>query len=130
MPWELTVRSHDRAPLGDLVTVQQALTEAFPGAEFYRRPSGLEMVRQMYGDAATPRQLERFARIPAAYCGAFNGERFSVEFGLGPVELIESVALAVWGDREAALPLLERLIAVTGWDVDQQGFSGWEPYRE
>jgi hypothetical protein len=130
MPWELTARRRDRAPLGDRVKVQQALAEVFPGVEFFRRPSGQEMVRQMYGDAATAEQLERFARIPAGYGGTFKGESFAVEFFLGPDEMVESAALAVWGDNEAAVPLLERLTAVTGWDLDQSGLSGWEPYRE
>lgn len=130
MPWELTAQRTDRAPLGDLVKVQQTLAEVFPGVEFFRRPSGQDMVRQIYGDAVTPEQLAKFARIPAGYGAVFKGERFAVEFFLGPDEMIESAALAVWGDNEAAVPLLERLTALTAWSLDQSGLSGWEPYRE
>src|SRR5262245_59650807 len=119
MPLELTARRRDRTPLGELDAVQQALAEVFSGVEFYLRPSGPDLIREMYGAAASPEQLKKFAHIPAAYCGAFGGEGFAVEFSLGPVEIVESVALAVWGDTEAARPLLERLTASTGWGLDQ-----------
>jgi hypothetical protein len=130
MPWELQARNRDGSPLGDLVEVRRALAEVFPGVDFYRRPSGSVVLRRLEGETASADQVESFARIPAAFCGVFEGEGVSVEFLLGSEEIVGSVALDVRGDTQAAMPLLESLAFVTGWRIDQLGFGGYELYFE
>lgn len=44
MPWEITIRRHDGAPLGDLESVRQQITSALPAMQFYREPSGVEKI--------------------------------------------------------------------------------------
>jgi hypothetical protein len=44
MPWEVTIRRTDSAPLGDLATVRQQIAAALPAMRFHREPSGPEKI--------------------------------------------------------------------------------------
>jgi hypothetical protein len=44
MPWEITIRRADDAPLGDFASVRQQIEFALPPIRFYRQPSGPERI--------------------------------------------------------------------------------------
>jgi hypothetical protein len=44
MPWEVTIRRADGAPLGDLAAVRQQIAAALPAIQFDREPSGAEKI--------------------------------------------------------------------------------------
>lgn len=44
MPWEVTIRRADGAPLGDQAAVRQQIAADLPAMQFYREPSGPEKI--------------------------------------------------------------------------------------
>jgi hypothetical protein len=50
MSWEVTIRHADGAPLGDLASFRQQITDALPAIQFHREPSGFLDVEDLFLD--------------------------------------------------------------------------------
>lgn len=141
MPWEVTIRRADGAPLGDLAYVRQQITNALPAIQFYRAPSGLERIAAARAKGYEYPDIirEHFEGLPATDRAQFEGDCFSVELYGFQAEPLNEIYANVRGDGNP-MPMLAALCRPNEWvaiddtsgqPVDMTGASpsGWAAFR-
>lgn len=116
MPWEVTIRKADGAPLGDLKVVRQQIISALPTIQFQRESSGLEKIAfaRAKGVEFPEVILRHFEQQLATERAEFYGDGFSVVlYGFETQPLI-AIHAEVRGDGKP-LPLLATLCLPHGW---------------
>jgi hypothetical protein len=149
MPWELNIvktvgkppqkspETKDTHGLGVLPAIQRQLSNALPGIEFYKEPSGEERLAAMKEQGIEiPDSLKSiFARTKGSYRGIYKGDDFSFEFCFGHETTVDHAFLDVRGSGEP-LPALQHLMLTTGWAIYDLASSklveskGWEKFTE
>lgn len=125
MSYSVSIRRADRSPLGDLETVERAISAAFPGVQFYGEPSGAEKIEVMRARGVEfPDVLRQFLeQEPATRQGDFDSDfangGFFVRFFLGANAEVHTLLVELRGETERAGPFLELLSTQTGWVVDE-----------
>jgi len=119
MGLDTTIKSRDGLPLGNAETVKSAIAAAFPGVKFGVLPSGVEKIRVMAERGIEFPEVIRahLESQPAELGGDFQNDQFSAEFFLGSTEPIEHVDAVLRGQTVASEPFLEKLMAMTGWQI-------------
>lgn len=141
MPWEVTIRRADGAPLGGLAAVQQQITAAVPAVEFRREPSGLEQIA-----AASAARVEfpeiirqHLVRRPATELAEFAGDRFSIVLYGFEAQPLAAIHAEVRGDGNP-VPALAALCRSHAWvavddasgepvDLGAAEAAGWQAFR-
>jgi len=80
MPWEVTIRRADGAPLGELATVRQQIAAALPALQFHREPSGPEKMAAAHAAGVEFPDIirQQLERQPATERAEFEGDGFTV----------------------------------------------------
>jgi hypothetical protein len=141
MPWEITIRRVDGAPLGDFVSVRQQIELALPPIRFYRAPSGPERIAAARATGVEFPDVIRkhLEQSPAKDEAEFEGEGISIRlygFGNQPLDAIHA---EVRGSGNP-VPALTALCRPNGWfaidDANRQpvdligpAASGWEAFQ-
>lgn len=141
MPWEVTIRRADGAPLGELAAVRQQITAAVPAVQFHREPSGLEKIA-----AARAAGLEfpdvirqHLEQRPATERAEFEGDGFSVVLYGFEAQPLSAIHAEVRGDGNPA-PVLAALCRPHGWvavdeasgqplELGASAAAEWEAFR-
>jgi len=117
MGLDATIRRADGKPLGSLAAVQQALAAAFPGIVLGRLPSGAEKIK-----AAAARGIvfpdilrQHLETTPAQFGGDYQGPEFSAQFNFGASELVQQVAVVLYGTTVASEPMFDFLEREYRW---------------
>jgi hypothetical protein len=142
MPWDVTIRRADKAPLGDMAAVRRQITASLPGICFYQEPSGADKITAARANGVEfPDVLRQHLEgRPAVERAEFAGDEFSIllyGFESQPLLMIHA---EVRGNGKpltaiAALCLPNGWIAVddaNGQPVELGGESaaGWESFRK
>lgn len=116
MPWEVTIRRADGAPLGDLEVVRQQITSALPTIQFHRESSGLEKIAfaQAKGVEFPEVLLRHFEQQPATERAEFSGDGFSIVLYGFEAQPLAAIHAEVRGDGKP-LPILAALCLPHGW---------------
>jgi len=141
MPWEITIRRSDGAPLGDLEVVRQQIVSVLPTIQFQRESSGLEKIAfaRAKGVEFPEVLLRHFEQQPATERAVFNEDGFSVVLYGFEVQPLAAIHAEVRGDGKP-LPILAALCLPLGWvavdDASVQPIeltgtesSDWEAFR-
>jgi hypothetical protein len=141
MPWEVTIKRLDGAPLGDLASVRQQITNALPAIQFYRVPSGLEKIAAARAAGVEFPDIIRqhLEGRPATEQAEFEGDGFLVTLYGFRAESLDAIYAEVRGDGNP-VPVLAALCRPNEWvaidgtcgqPVDMAGASasGWEAFR-
>jgi hypothetical protein len=141
MPWGITIRRADGAPLGDLATVRQHIAAALPAMQFYREPSGPEKIA-IAGAAGVefPDIIrQHLEQRPATEQADFEGAGFSVQLYGFEAQPLTAIHAEIRGGGNP-LPVLAALCRPHGWvavdDASGQpvelagaAAAGWEAFR-
>ncbi len=116
MPWEITIRRADGAPLDDLEIVRQQILSALPNIQFQRESSGLEKIAfaRAKGVEFPEVLLRHFEQQPAKERAEFNGDGFSVVLYGFEAQPLVAIHAEVRGDGNPA-PILAALCLPHGW---------------
>jgi hypothetical protein len=141
MPWEVTIRRSDGAPLGDLEVVRQQIASALPTIQFQRESSGLEKIAfaRAKGIEFPEVLLRHFEQQPGTERAEFNGDGFSVVLYGFQAQPLAAIHAEVRGDGKP-VPILAALCLPHGWvavdDASGQPIeltgtesSDWEAFR-
>jgi hypothetical protein len=140
MPWEVTIRRADSAPLGDLATVREQISTALPGVQFHRQPSGQEKIAaaRAMGVEFPDIMRQHLEQLPATEQAEFEGDRLSlVLYGLD-AQPLTALRAEVRGNGNP-VPVLTALCVPNAWvavddatgnPIDLTGpAAGWESFR-
>jgi hypothetical protein len=141
MPWELTIRRADGAPLGDLAGVRQQIAAALPAMQFHRELSGPETIAaaRAVGVEFPDIIRQHLEQRPATEQAEFEGDGFSVVLYGFEANPLSAIHAEVRGNGNPA-PMLAALcrphewVAVddaSGQPVELAGAAaaGWEAFR-
>jgi hypothetical protein len=141
MPWEVTIRRADGAPLGDMATVRQQIVAALPAIRFERESSGQEKLAFARAKGIEfPEVLrQHFEQQLATERAEFYGDGFSIHLYGFEAQPLAAIHAEVRGDSNPA-PVLASLcnphdwVAVddaSGQPIDLAGSqaSGWVAFR-
>lgn len=141
MPWEVTIRRADGAPLGDREAVRGCIASSLPGVRFERQPSGAEQIAaaRAVGVEFPDVILRHLEQRPPTEQAFLDAAEFSIRlYGLDSPTL-HAVHAEVRGDGNP-VPALAALCVPNGWvavddasgqPVELEGASaaGWESFR-
>ena len=96
-----TIKRSDGKPLGDIATVQQSLSFAFPGIVVGRSPSGAEKIRKAAERGIVFPDVIRksLEATPARHGGEYSGPEFSAQFILGSEEVVQQIDVVLYGQK-------------------------------
>jgi hypothetical protein len=140
MPWELTIRRADNAPMGPIDVVRKKMIDSLPGLQFYMEPSGAEKLAasEARGIVMPDVIREMWQRQPALEQADYEGDAFHIRlFGFGEVPLF-SVDAEIRGNGNP-LPVIAALCRPNGWiaidlanrqpvDLEAEAASGWKSF--
>src|SRR5262245_33213606 len=140
MPWELTIRRADNAPMGPIDVVRKKVTDCLPGLQFYMEPSGAEKLAasDARGIVLPDVIREMWQKQPALEQADYDEGTFHMRlFGFGHVPLI-SVDAEIRGNGNP-LPAIAALCRPNGWiaidlangqpvDLEAEAASGWKSF--
>jgi hypothetical protein len=118
MPWEITIRRADGAPLGDLATVRQQFATVVPAVQFYSEPSGPEKIAaaRALGVEFPDVIRKHIEQLPATEKADYEGDGFSVRFYGFDAQPLIAVCAEVRGSGNP-LPFLTALCRTKEWVV-------------
>ncbi len=141
MPWEVTIRRADGAPLGDLATVREQIVASLPAIRFEREASGQEKIAFARAKGIEfPEVLRKhFEQQLAKEWAEFIGDGFSVTLYGFEAQPLAAIHAEVRGDSSPA-PVLAALCNPHDWvavdnasgqpiDLAAAKVSGWEAFR-
>jgi hypothetical protein len=141
MPWEVTIRGANGAPVGDMAAVRQQITAAVPAIQFRREPSGLEQIAaaRALGIEFPDVLRQHFEQRPATERAEFEGDGFSLVLYGFEAQPLTAIHAEVRGDGNP-VPVLAALCRPNGWlavddasgqPVEMAGTAaaGWEAFR-
>jgi hypothetical protein len=141
LPWEVTIRRPDGAPLGDYSAVRQQISAVLPGIQFRRLPSGQEKIADARAIGIEfPEVLrQHLEQQPAVEQAEFEGDGFSIQlYGFGSCPLAAFHA-ELRGDGDP-VPVLRALCVPNGWiavddssgrpmERTSESAAGWESFQ-
>ena len=116
VPWEITIRRADGAPLCDLAAVRQEIADALPSIQFLREPSGNEKIAAARAVGVEFPDIIRhhLENGPATERAEFEGNGFSVVLYGFEAEPLSAIHAEVRGQGNP-LPVLAALCRPHGW---------------
>ena len=141
MPWAVTIRRADDAPLGDMDSVRERILKSLPEIKFGRLPSGAEKIAAARAKGVEFPEFIRqnLEKQPAMEEAFFEGSDFSVALYGFEVRPLLCIHAEVRGNGNP-LPALAALCQPNGWiaidvasdqaiDLTADAAVGWEKFR-